>query len=164
MITCFSYDFDISAAQIIQIGVVTEIDVETEKFLLDMTSTDLLITPGPNGKRHWQKPYFSLVPKRAYAYEIPKRFAESFNKQDWSDIKVVQPSRINTGSMRLPSLHEEEGYVYIWQMGFKIVHIFRYRMERVGLMDNISRFYSEFHGSTSTQSFPRKAFIWRGWN
>ena len=39
-----------------------------------MTSTDLLITPGPNGKRHWQEPYFSLVPKRAYAYEIPKRF------------------------------------------------------------------------------------------
>lgn len=129
------YNFDISAAQIIQIGVVTEIDVETEKFVLDMTSTDLLITPGPNGKRHWQKPYFSLVPKRAYAYEIPKRFAESFNKQDWSDIKVVQPSRINTGSRRLPSLHEEEGYVYIWQWEneFKIGKAFDVegRMERV---------------------------------
>ena len=54
------YNFDISAAQIIQIGVVTEIEVEKEKFVLDMASTDLLITPGPNGIRHWQKPYFSL--------------------------------------------------------------------------------------------------------
>ena len=109
------YNFDISSAQINQIGVVTEIEEEKRKFVLDMISTDFLITPGPNGKVHWQKPYFSLVPKRAYAYEIPKRFSEYFDREDWFDVKIVRPRRKNAGSKLLPSLHKEEGYVYIWQ-------------------------------------------------
>ncbi len=63
------YDFERQAAQIIKIGEVTETDISSEELAVEVASTDFLITPGPSGRRHWQK----------------------------------------------PSLHIEEGYVYIWR-------------------------------------------------
>ena len=108
------YDFERQAAQIIKIGEVTETDISSEELGFEVVSTDFLITPGPSGRRHWQKPFFILNPERVLHYNILNRFADTFNNEAWNEVRVVDRSN-NIKSGRKPSLHIVEGYVYIWR-------------------------------------------------
>lgn len=109
------FDFEQKAAQINAIGVVKKIDIEQEKVIMDLNPCNFLITPGANGRRHWQKPFFALNADRAYHYEVLKYFADILNDPEWLDLKLKDRSSNHYSSGRKPSLHVEEGYVYIWR-------------------------------------------------
>jgi len=112
-ILVFNFEMKISKAQVVQIGVIENIDEEAGKISVNIVSTNFPVTPN-YGKAPWRdKDYFHLDPGRAYSYEIPKRFAEYFNEESFINIKVVKPPRSKLGQ----SLHKERGFVYIWQSG-----------------------------------------------
>jgi len=110
------FDFEKKAAQINSIGIIEEVNINEEKMIIETTSCDFLITPGPNGRRHWQKFFFALNADRVYHYELPTFFANILNNPEWLDVKIKDHSTSHYNpDLRKPSLHVEEGYVYIWQ-------------------------------------------------
>ena len=109
------FDFEQKAAQINAIGIVQKINIKQEKMIIETKPCNFLITPGANGRRHWQKPFFALNADRASHYEVLKYFADIFNDPKWLDIKVKDRSSNHYSAERKPSLHVEEGYVYIWR-------------------------------------------------
>ena len=112
-ILVFDFEMEISKAQIVQIGVIEGIDKEVGKISVNIVSTNFPVAPN-YGKAHWrEKDYFHLDPERANSYDIPKRFAEYFNEESLTNVRVVTPPRSKLGS----SLHKEQGFVYIWQSG-----------------------------------------------
>lgn len=77
------YDTVSQSANIVAVGRVESVDPHDGKAAIDWQSAEFTITPGPNGRRHWEhKPYFMLKADRALAYELPSKFAAVFDDRD----------------------------------------------------------------------------------
>lgn len=77
------YDTVSQSANIVALGRVESVDPNDGTAAIDWQSVEFSITPGPNGRRHWeQKPYFMLNSDRALAYELPPKFATAFDDRD----------------------------------------------------------------------------------
>ena len=109
------YDFEEQQAQINFAGTVQEINKENEEVKLDLVPTDFPIKPGPHGRRYWKGPFFALNVEKIHFYEIPKLLAEYLNDEQWLTQKFTDRSNAFAISDDKPSLHVQEGFVYIWQ-------------------------------------------------
>lgn len=77
------YDSVSQSANIVALGRVQSVDPNDGTAAIDWQSVVFAITPGPNGRRHWEeKPYFMLNSDRALAYELPPKFATAFDDRD----------------------------------------------------------------------------------
>ena len=77
------YDSVSQSANIVALGRVQSVDPNDGTAAIYWQSVVFAITPGPNGRRHWEeKPYFMLNSDRALAYELPPKFATAFDDRD----------------------------------------------------------------------------------
>ena len=118
------YDTVVKTACMNAVGRIESVDPEAGEATVTWRPAEFEITPGPNGRRHWeQKPYFILNAKRARTYELPARFAAAFNDPDWLSHKIAEAYQIrNAKDGRLPSLDVQAGFVYLmqWEDKYKI--------------------------------------------
>tara|TARA_B110000014_G_scaffold75402_1_gene51510 strand:+ start:393 stop:1085 length:693 start_codon:yes stop_codon:yes gene_type:complete len=117
------YDTVVKTAHMDAVGRIESVDPEAGLATVEWRPADFEIVPGPNGRRHWeQKPYFILNAKRARAYELPARFAEAFDDQDWLSHKIAEAYQIRSAKDGKPSLDVQEGFVYLmqWEDEYKI--------------------------------------------
>ncbi len=118
------YDTVVKTACMNAVGRIESVDPEAGEATVTWRPAEFEITPGPNGRRHWeQKPYFILNAKRARTYELPARFAAAFNDPDWLSHKIAEAYQIrNAKDGRLPSLDVQAGFVYLmqWEDEYKI--------------------------------------------
>ena len=118
------YDTVARSAHINAVGRVESVNPDDGSATVDWRFVDFEITPGPSGRRHWeQKPYFILNAKRSRAYDLPSRFADAFDDENWLGHKIIESFHIrNAKDGRLPSLDVQEGFVYLmqWEEEFKI--------------------------------------------
>lgn len=112
------------SAHIQSVGRVEAIDLSNQSAVFRWWDTDFQITPGPNGRRHWEtKPYFILNAKRVRAYELPSQFVQASGESDWLSCQITDSYlQRNAGEGRLPSLEVREGFVYLmrWEDEYKI--------------------------------------------
>ncbi len=118
------YDTVAQSAHMDAVGRVESVDSEEGSATVDWRLADFEITPGPNGRRHWeQKPYFILNAKRARTYELPSKFVDAFDDPEWLSHRIVESFHVrNNRDERLPSLDVQAGFVYLmqWEDEYKI--------------------------------------------
>jgi len=116
------YDFERQASQITSIGTIEDIDINREVMVLKSIECDFVITPSPQGRVQWKKFCFALDASRVHAYKLPAEFSNIFNDPEWLDIGIKDRSQSHYKPDSKPSLHVEEGFVYIfqWNNEFKI--------------------------------------------
>ena len=116
------YDFERQASHITSIGTIEDIDINSEAMVLKSIECDFVITPSPQGRVHWKKFCFALDANRVHAYKLPTEFSNVLNDPAWLDIGIKDHSQSHYKPDSKPSLHVEEGFVYIfqWNDEFKI--------------------------------------------
>jgi hypothetical protein len=116
------YDTVAQSAHMDAIGRVEWVDPEEGSATVDWRLADFELTPGPNGRRHWEQPYFILNAKRARAYELPSKFAQAFDDPEWLSHKIADGFLTRNAKDGKPPLHVQEGFVYLmqWEDEYKI--------------------------------------------
>lgn len=118
------YDATSHSAQIEALGKIAIASPTEGTATISWKPVDFKITPGPNGRRHWEtKAYFILNTQRARAYKLPEKFAVAFDDDSWLTHKVYDSyHHRNELGGQLPSLDVQEGFVYLmhWEGEYKI--------------------------------------------